>query len=207
MYCRHCGRELPETAGFCAYCGKPTIRTGQRVNRSTNNSANQTGMLEQANRIAEHFVPARLARRFPTIMPVVFIGVYGAALLIIVVVVSNISGVIGHDLSGTYSTLEFFPVNTITFQTNGSFTAVSYAGYTETYQGKYSKSFSGEYSLRFTGGSASGGSPVTQYEADTIGQQYELAVEKINENTLKVQVVPKIGYYAWGGTVVYFYKS
>lgn len=209
MYCRHCGRELPDTAVFCAYCGKSTMRPDQRATQSTNRGASQGqgGMLVQANRIAERFVPVRLAKRFPTIMPVLFIGIYGAVLLIVVIAVSSIAGAFNHDLSGTYSTYEFFPVNTITFQKNGSFTAVSYAGYTETYQGKYSKSLNGEYTLRFTGGSANGGSPVTQYEASTVGQQYELAVEKVSENTLKAQVVPKIGYYAWSGTAVYFYKN
>lgn len=207
MYCRHCGRELPDTAGFCAYCGKPTAKSGQTVGRGTSGGVSQDGILERANRMAEHFVPTRLTKQFPTIMPVAFIGMFGAALIIVIIMISSIAGAFGHDLSGTYSTCEFFPVNTITFQTNGSFTAVSYAGYTETYQGKYSKSFSGEYTLRFTGGSANGGSPVTQYQASTVGQQYELAIEKINENMLKVQVIPKIGYFAWGGTVVYFYKS
>ena len=207
MYCGHCGHELPDTAGFCAYCGKPTIKHDQRVARSASGGVSQDGILERANRIAKHFVPVQLAKKFPTIMPVALIGMYGASLIIVIIAISNIAGVIGHDLSGTYSTREFFPVNMITFQTSGRFTAVSYAGYTETYQGEYSKNFDGEYTLRFTGGSANGGSPVTQYEASTIGQQYELTIEKVNENTLKVQVTPKIGYYAWGGTVVYFYKN
>lgn len=207
MYCRHCGRKLPNTAGFCGYCGKPTMNSSQRADQNQSRSVAQRSVLEQANRIAVHFVPAQLAKRFPTIMPVVYIGMYGAALLIVVIVVSSIAGAISHDLSGTYSTYEFFPINAITFQTDGSFTAVSYAGYTETYQGKYSKKSTGEYALRFTDGSANGGSPVTQYEASTVGQQFELRVEKVTENTLKIQVIPKIGYYAWGGTAVYFYKN
>ena len=207
MYCRHCGRELPDTAGFCAYCGKPTIRSDQRAGRSTTRRTSRNGILERTNRVAERLVPAKLAQRFTAIPPVAFIGIYGAVLLVVVIAISGITGTISHDLSGTYSTNEFFPVNTITFQTNGNFTAISYAGYTETYQGKYSKKLSGEYALRFTGGSASGGSPVTQYEASTVGQQYELAVEKINDNALKVSVISKISYYAWDGTAVYFYKN
>lgn len=206
MYCRHCGRELPKTAGFCAYCGRPTIGSDQRATRSIF-KISWNGVLERSNRIAGRFVPVRLARRFTAIPPVAFIGIYGAVLLIVVIAVSGITGSISHDLFGTYSTREFFPVNTITFQRNGSFTAVSYAGYTETYQGKYSKKFSGEYTLCFTGGSASGGSPVTQYEASTVGEQSELAVEKVNDSTLKVSVIPKISYHAWDGTTVYFYKN
>lgn len=206
MYCRHCGHKLPDTAGFCGYCGKPIGKVGRSGERSTNKNATSGNLLEKANAIAARFVPRRLTRKFPTIMPVVFVGIYATTLLIAATMIIGITGTVGHDLSGTYATNEFFPVNTITFQTNGSFTAISYAGYTETYQGKYSKGISGKYTLRFTGGSASGGSPVTQYEADTIGQQYELVLEKVNESTLKVQVVSKIGYYAWDNKAVYFYK-
>lgn len=203
MYCQHCGRELPDNARFCVCCGKPTKSLGRK---SETRYIEPDSALNRVNRFAQRFVPTGLAKRFPGIMPVVFVGMYAAALLIVVITISNITGAASYDLSGTYATSDFFPVNTITFQTNGKFTAVSYGGYTETYQGKYSKNLNNRYTLRFTGGSASGGSPVTQYEASTVGQQYELAVEKVNKNTLKVQVIPKIGYYAWGGTVVYFYK-
>lgn len=207
MYCIYCGREIPDTAGFCTYCGKPTEGPGQKTDWSTAAPAGSESVRTRANRVAGRFVPAQLAKRFPSVMPVAFVGIYAAALLIVILVISSIAGAGRHDLSGTYSTQEFFPVNTITFQTNGNFTAVSYAGYTETYQGKYSKNRTGKYSLRFTGGSANGGSAVTQFEASTVGQQYELAAEKVNENTLKVQVIPKISYYAWYGKTVYFYKS
>lgn len=207
MYCRHCGHELPDAAVFCAYCGKPTIKPEQGTSQSASRNADQGSILERANCIAGHFVPAQLARRFPAVMPVAFIGMYAVTLLIATMVISGIAGAVSHDLSGTYWASDFFPVDVITFRTDGSFTAVSNVGYTETYQGKYSKSLNGEYTLRFTEGSVDGGSPVTRYEVSTIGQQYELSVEKVDERTLKVRVLPKTDYFAWGGTAVYFYGN
>lgn len=207
MYCRHCGRELPNGARFCSGCGKPVGGSEKYSSAHEEKRTASDSLLEQCNQLAEHLIPVRLLKRFPSVMPVMFVGLFAVALVIVVASVSIVGGRFVHDLSGTYRASEFFPVDVITFQTDGSFTAVSKAGYTETYQGKYSKNSKGEYTLRFTEGSVDGGSPVTKYEVSTIGQQYELIVEKVSESTLKVQVAPKMSYYAWNGTTVYFYKN
>lgn len=106
-----------------------------------------------------------------------------------------------HDLSGTYTTCEFFPVTSITFERDGTFKA--YNEY-ETLKGKYSKK-KGAYSLQFTGGESKSANPVSNYEAASSGLQYELKAEKINDGQLRVYVIPKISYWAWLGKYADFY--
>ncbi len=191
MFCVHCGKELTPGAKFCSQCGaaasgccRPTdVRLAQRQSR-----------LAAA-------VPKPLAARFPHVSPYVFVAVLVAIALCIVWIVVIASGR-GYDLSGTYCTDCFFPVNTIVFREDGTFTA--YNEY-ETLNGQYRKSGDG-YSLRFTGGVAHGGNAVSDALAGSSDMLYELFAEKGGEGVLYVSVVPKIGYWAWDGKVVAFYR-
>lgn len=198
MQCLHCGKEIPTKIKFCPHCG-------HKVEVTERSDLASKILLDRANGVAKHFVPAKLAAAFPSIKPLSFMGIY-LAFLVIVASGIMLLGMLGGGLTGTYQTSDFFPVNQISFEKDGHFSAISYTGYTETYQGKYGKKLNGTYSLRFTGGSADGGSPVTQFEAASIGDQYELSVEKVNDQTLKVCVVPKINYWAWADTEAYFYR-
>lgn len=162
--------------------------------------------LKKANDIAQYMIPQKLKNMFPDTASIAVVGLY---LAVFVVIVGSISVFLSgkHDLSGMYQTADFFPFSQIEFDKSGHFTAVYYnGGYTETYNGKYKKQYNGEYICRFAGGSSSGGNPVMELEAENIGEQCEVGVKKVNENTLEVWIIPKIGYWAWNGKFVYFYK-
>ncbi len=107
-----------------------------------------------------------------------------------------------HDLSGTYSTCDFFLVSSIVFSEDGTFTA--YNNY-EVLEGKYKKR-GNTYSLQFTDGKSNSGNPVSNLTASQTGDEYELEAEKINDGQLRVYVIPKIGGYAWYGKWADFYQ-
>lgn len=157
MFCRLCGKAISEAAQYCPYCGRRIVRKPDAVND-----------------FARKLVPGKLLAMFPSVMPVFFLGVYAAIAVAIVAVVSTYGG---HDLSGTYHTSELFPVDSITFNQDGTFEAYS-RNINETYWGRYSKKAGGGYALKFTDGTAGMGNPVVQYEASTIGEQMELEVKK-----------------------------
>lgn len=134
-------------------------------------------------------------------------GIFAVAVVIVIAIAGNALGLFGHGFTGVYQTYDYFLVDEITFEKNGRFSAVSQiSGYTETYQGRYKKTSDGAYTFTFTDGTADSGNPVLDYEASNIGDQYELSVKEIDESTLEVKVVSKMGYLAWEGTTVYFYK-
>jgi len=108
----------------------------------------------------------------------------------------------GHDLSGTYSTCDFFLISSIAFSEDGTFTA--YNNY-EVLEGKYKKR-GNTYSLQFTDGKSNSGNPVSNFTASQTGDEYELKAEKINDGQLRVYVIPKIGGYAWYGKWADFYQ-
>lgn len=116
---------------------------------------------------------------------------------------------IGHDLSGTYRASEYFPVDTISFSTDGRFTATreagGYAGYSETLSGKYHKSFGGEYILELTESSSE--DPVSQVEFEEEKSAYVFSVKKEADETLSVRIKPKQGYMVFFDETVYFYKE
>lgn len=184
MFCRFCGKAIPETAQYCTYCGRRVARR-----------------LDVINDFARKLVPGKLSAMFPSVMPVFFLGVYAVIAVAIIAVISTFGG---HDLSGTYHTSKFFPVDSFTFNQDGTFKAYS-SNINETYWGRYNKKARGGYSLKFAAGTAGTENPVTQYEASTIGVQMELEVKKTDTSALRVTVIPKIGYYAWAYQETLFY--
>lgn len=152
---------------------------------------------------AARFVPKQLAVRFPHVSAYVFLGAYACIIVVVVIVCAAALGG-GHDLSGTYCTDSFFPVSSITFRSDGTFTAYDSTG---VLYGKYRKNGQ-EYSLRFTGGDAGGGNAVTEFLQENSDTLYELSAEKgESDKVLYVSVVPKVSYWAWYGKVVTFYKQ
>lgn len=115
--------------------------------------------------------------------------------------------ILSHDLSGSYQTNEFFLVNRITFFKNGKVTAqnIISSDLTETYQGTYRKRLDGTYFIEFTSGTSGSGNPVLRADASYTAEQFNLAVKKIDEQTIEVEIIPKIGLYAWLGKTAYFY--
>lgn len=201
MYCENCGKALPDEANFCPNCGNPPFPIFSKARKQ-----GQTDFLQRINNAAGYLVPQKIKNTFPGIMPIFIIGVY-LGIFVMIVTAASIFIESRHDLSGTYQTGEYFPIQQVTFDKNGYFSVVnSGSGYMETYQGIYKKRSNGKYSCEFREGASAGGSPVTQYEADSMGRQCELAVWEVDENTLKIQIIPKVSYYAWGGKSVYFYK-
>ena len=84
---------------------------------------------------AARFVPKQLAVRFPHVSAYVFLGAYACIIVVVVIVCAAALGG-GHDLSGTYCTDSFFPVSSITFRSDGTFTAYDSTG---VLYGKYRK--------------------------------------------------------------------
>ena len=208
MYCEHCGAFLPDGDRFCTNCGEPAPVMTENENHTYGKKAGQMEFLKKANSIAEHLVPGKLRSVFPNAIPIVIVGAY----LVIFITIVSAFGIwtFGrHDLSGTYWTNEFFIFDQITFDKRGNFSAINYDefdGSSETFIGKYHKQMAGEYSCRFTGGTASSSDPIAVFDAANMGSQCELAVKKIDENTLQVWIIPKISYWAWYGESVYFYR-
>lgn len=183
MYCKQCGQALPDGAKFCTVCGKPVAPT--QLNDGSSSEATNT----RKNSGSTHL------KVFTLIMVLSIV-----ALVIYLIVKAS------YDLSGTYQTSDFFPINQITYDRSGHFTAVDYnGGYT--YTGKYKKQGNNEYSCVFTDGYASGGSPVTDFEASSISDQYELSIYKIDSSTIQVEIIPSISYLEWAGQTAYFYSS
>lgn len=204
LYCGKCGKQIPDEAVFCAYCGQPTQCNQTSSNAGTQQSNNFSVALDKANGYARCLVPTKLALRFRSVPPLAFVTAY---ILIAVIVITTACGIIGaaqHDLSGTYRSNDFFPVNSITFEKNGEFTAMTSEG--DILYGKYNKDLGGEYSLEFTDGKSSSGNAVTQYSVSASGKLFALSAKKVNDSQLKVEVIPKIGYWAWLGTISNFYK-
>lgn len=191
MYCSSCGREIPQGAKYCPGCG--AFMADQRG----------TGGVKfgQAGRYASRIVPKSLLLKFPNVSPIVFVAGYVfSAVLALAVIAGLAKG--RHDLSGTYYTSEFFPVTSIVFQEDGTFTA--YNEY-EVLQGKYTKRGS-RYSLQFADGKSKSGNPVSNFEASSAGSQYALEAELIGDRQLRVYVIPKISYWAWSGKYADFYS-
>ncbi len=206
MYCGKCGKQVPDGASFCAYCGNPTQNNQslQNANNKTQMNSKLSAVWEKMNDVAVIFVPRSWVAKFSFIPPLAFALSY---ILVAVIVITSTCGIVkalGHDLEGTYRTSEFFPVNSITFYKNGEFIAYTSSG--DTLYGEYDKGLNGEYSLEFTDGKSNGGSAVTQYVVSASGDLYSLAAEKISDNQLDITVIPGISYYAWIGTVESFYK-
>lgn len=194
MYCSHCGKNLPDGARFCLGCGKSLIST-----IPNSNCMSEAGTFRKEYlRVTKAFVQRLGIKKMTAILSI-------AIASIVLITIAWVGG--KHDLSGVYQTADFFPFSQIEFDKSGYFSVIYYdGGYSETYTGKYQKQRNGEYACRFTDGSSSSGSPVLNFEASSMGDQCEVVVRKIDENTLEVWIIPKIGYWAWNGKTVYFYK-
>ena len=134
MYCENCGKALPDEANFCPNCGNPSSPIFSKARKQ-----GQTDFLQRINNAAGYLVPQKIKNTFPGIMPIFIIGVY-LGIFVMIVAAASIFIESRHDLSGTYQTGEYFPIQQITFDKNGYFSAVnSGSGYMETYQGIYKK--------------------------------------------------------------------
>lgn len=190
MYCNNCGKNLPDGAKFCSGCGKPLFSQTQSNNYV--DKATWKRFLRKTDIIIRHLGVKKSA------------ALLSVAVFTIAILVVWTGG--KYDLSGTYQATEFFPFNQFTFDESGHFSAVYYDGsYSETYTGKYQKQ-GDEYICLFSDGSSSSGTPVLNFEASSMSEQCEVTIKKVNESTLEIWIVPKIGYWAWGGKSVYFYK-
>ena len=126
-----------------------------------------------------------------------------------VILVATLTFMLSHDLSGSYQTNEFFPVTRITFFRDGKVTAQNMisSDLTEVYQGTYQKKWDGTYLIEFSDGTSNSQNPVLKAEASHTAEQCNLAVKKIDEQTMEIEVIPEGGLYAWLGKTAYFYWS
>lgn len=124
-----------------------------------------------------------------------------------VIMVAVLTFTLSHDLSGSYQTNEFFFITRITFFKDGKVTAQNVISddLTETYQGTYRKRLDGTYLIEFTDGTSSSQNPVLKAEASHAAKQCNLAVKKIDEQTIEIEVIPEGELYAWFGKTAYFY--
>lgn len=192
MYCSNCRKNLPDGAKFCSGCGKPLFSQTQSNNYIDIVQATWKRFLRKTDIIIRHLGVKKSA------------ALLSVAVFAIIILVVWTGG--KYDLSGIYQATEFFPFNQFTFDESGHFSAVYYDGsYSETYTGKYQKQ-GDEYICLFSDGSSSSGNPILNFEASSMSEQCEITAKKVDENTLEIWIVPKIGYWAWGGKSVYFYK-
>lgn len=117
--------------------------------------------------------------------------------------------IFSHDLSGSYQTNEFFLVTRITFFKDGKVNAQNKisSDLIETYQGIYRKRLDGTYLIEFTDGTSSDQNPVLKASARHTAEQCNLAVKKIGEQTIEIEVLPEGELYPWFGKTAYFYWS
>ncbi len=183
MFCANCGKEIPDGAWFCPYCGE---KAGNSVTEVSNiaRSVSHNDTWKKINNICSAFVPNGISVAFPMVAPVAIVGAYIVCFVVIITITISILGG-KHDLEGTYYTYDFFPVSYLTFDKDGTFD--SSEG-----EGKYS-GHGKEYTLR--------------YENWMLDTQYEIGVSKVDDYTLEVYIIPKGNYLAWLDTEVYFYKN
>ena len=190
MFCQSCGAKVDMVHA------SPEIRqtqSGAQSQSSSNNSYAPGGEVGTSIGLLTKIIA----------LPLLTKTIAGIVVFVFIITISMTAATnAGRDLSGTYSTCTFFPVSRITFSTDGTFTAYNDI---ETLQGKYSKN-GNTYSLRFTGGQSRGGSSVDNFRSNSADSLYELEATKVSESHLRLSVVPKIGYRAWLGTTVDFYR-
>ena len=220
MYCVSCGNRLDETARFCPVCGAPN----QSAFRS--DAERRTGAEAPVPAEAEHTdgapVPSVTApppsydaipagnKMSSSAQTGIVIGAVAAAVIILGIIVSIILGIGAgsHDLSGTYTYDGRFPITTITFSTDGTFTArCDYYEYSTSalYYGKYHKE-GDVYRITFTGAKSSSGNAVTDFSNQNFGYSFEMSAQKVGKNALTIWVSGGNNYYAWMNTTATFYR-
>ena len=177
MFCTNCGRELAPGDRFCTGCGMAVHSVHKPTPAAASHGA---AKWENAVQWMKHH-ESSAARFVPKQLAVRFPHVSAYVFL------------------GAYAC-----ISSITFRSDGTFTAYDSTG---VLYGKYRKNGQ-EYSLRFTGGDAGGGNAVTEFLQENSDTLYELSAEKgESDKVLYVSVVPKVSYWAWYGKVVTFYKQ
>lgn len=206
MFCTNCGNKIDVGAKFCESCGMNTEaanQAGQAGPQQYDYNQYQEGYqsgyrtMSGYNTGFERFVPGKLRTLLPTVPAVAFIGAYVVCLIVVIVIISAGVRASMYDLSGTYRYDGFFPINELTFRRDGTFTArIDDSG--KEHYGRYKKT-KDYYDLEYTGGN--GG-----FMTNNMGAMYSLIAIKNRDGSLDVSIIPKVGYYAWLGTYVNFYK-
>lgn len=94
MYCRHCGKNLPDGASFCPGCGKSLIFTIP----NSNCMGEARTFRKEYLRFAKAFVQRLGIKKMTAILSVVILAV-------VLVIIVGAGG--KHDLSGVYQTADF----------------------------------------------------------------------------------------------------
>ncbi|MBO4869849.1 MAG: zinc ribbon domain-containing protein [Clostridia bacterium] len=237
MYCISCGQRLADDDRFCLRCGTPvkkafektSVRGGIRYSPRTpkegsGNSLHDTPTLSQkpsntaacapnsapfasANVSVKTQAKRTLSRKGRKALIIGGISSFVVSVTLIVLIVVLVTSS-RHDLSGTYKYNGRFPITTITFSTDGTFTArCDYYEYSTgaVYYGKYSKS-GDVYHIEFTGAKSNSVNSVTNYSDENFGYGFKMSAQKRGNNALDIWVSGGNNYYAWMGTTVTFYQ-
>lgn len=194
--CGACGCMMGENDRFCPECG-------QQNREVFPDTAAPAGAAPGS---------AVKRRRLPKFAVFGIVGgaaiTVGTVITVVIVVLITVMLAGRHDLSGTYTYYGMFPITSVSFSTDGTFTArCDYYEYSTgaVYHGKYSK-HGDTYELRFTGADTAGGNAVTGFTDREFGHSYEMSARKRGDNALDIWVSGGSSYYAWMNTTATFYK-
>ena len=158
MFCRGCGKELLKGSRFCVNCGQEADffvdeNTTKDNNTSKVGNVVETGIPERAPKQMRRMVGVQSYAPKPLSKGMI-IGIVAGGVATVVITIVVIAVVIAgrHDLEGTYSYGGRFPITTITFSKDGTFTArCDYSEYSTgaIYYGEYYKD-GDTYEIRFT---------------------------------------------------------
>lgn len=180
MRCISCGCQVAADSAFCSNCGKSVKNTGTD----------------------ESFI-RKTAKRNPSKWLVEIIGV----LLVLFVAVAAFTVLGGHDLSGSYykDYSIFFYVDSVSFNSNGTFTMQTVNG---SFYGKYSKK-KGSYYLYPESGISNSSNPVSTVEENHMASEYYFIAKPIADNTLEITMLGRGDYeyyLPWSGQTAIFYN-
>lgn len=180
MRCASCGCQLAADSTFCSNCGKPV------KNIETDESF--IGKMAKKN------------------LPKWLVGIIGV-LLVLFVAVAAFTVLGGHDLSGSYykDYSIFFYVDSVSFNSNGTFTMQTVNG---NFYGKYSKK-KGSYYLYPESGMTNSSNPVSNAEENHMALEYYFIAKPIADNTLEITMLGRGDYeyyLPWSGQTAIFYN-